>query len=267
MIRVACAILAASLAVILGVLFSVDLSPGSVSTTPGSGAMFDAIADHYDTTNKVMSLGSDVSWRVELVKALNLQEGDTVLDLATGTAEVAIALARTDARPRVVGIDPSAKMLQHGREKVVKAGLAGQGRGTVELFQGDAQHLHGMSSKSFDKTCISFGIRNVPDRAAALEEMARVTRPGGIVAVLEFSEPHEGFFAPLARIFVKSVVPRIGAFMSGGARAEYVHLQNSIKDFPLPAAFRNEMISAGFIDVTSRMIHPGGVYLYTSAVP
>jgi demethylmenaquinone methyltransferase/2-methoxy-6-polyprenyl-1,4-benzoquinol methylase len=132
--------------------------------------MFDAIADNYDFTNKVMSLGSDISWRTELIKALELQEGDTVLDLATGTAEVAIALAQTTARPRVVGVDPSNRMLHHGRHKVRVAGLSGQGSGTVELFQGDAQKLEGFTTQAFDKSCISFGIRNVPNRALALKE-------------------------------------------------------------------------------------------------
>ena len=91
-------------------------------------------------------------------------------------------------------------------------------------------------------------------------------RPGGKVAILEFSDPHEGILAPLARLFVRHVVPRVGALMSG-ARAEYVHLQNSIANFPLPDEFANGMTRAGLEVEKPRMIHPGGVYLYVSAVP
>ena len=96
--------------------------------------------------------------------------------------------------------------------------------------------------------------------------MVRVVRPGGKVAILEFSDPHEGPLAPFARLFVRHVVPRVGALMSG-ARAEYVHLQNSIAHFPLPAAFASSMGRAGLVMEPHRMVHPGGVYLYLGAVP
>jgi demethylmenaquinone methyltransferase/2-methoxy-6-polyprenyl-1,4-benzoquinol methylase len=93
--------------------------------------------------------------------------------------------------------------------------------------------------------------------------MSRVVRPGGVVAVLEFSEPREGPLAPAARFFVNHIVPRLGVLMSRGARDEYIHLQHSIKVFPQPTEFKKEMQMAGLIDVASRMIHPGGVYLYS----
>ena len=97
--------------------------------------------------------------------------------------------------------------------------------------------------------------------------MARVTSPGGRVAILEFAEPHEGVLAPLARIFVNHVVPRIGALLSGGAREEYVHLQNSIADFPMPKDFAEEMEQSGLSVLSYTQIHPGGVYLYVAEVP
>mmetsp|Transcript_59434 Transcript_59434/g.134544 ORF Transcript_59434/g.134544 Transcript_59434/m.134544 type:complete len:273 (+) Transcript_59434:192-1010(+) len=263
-----CAAFGAVLALFSLALLSVDLSPppasseGSAAAPMGSGAMFDAIAHRYDVTNKVISLGSDEAWRRRLVASLALEPGDLVLDLATGTADVAIMLGRQTEAPTVRGVDPSARMLDHGREKVAAAGLSSK----VSLELGDAQDLRGHPSSSFGKTCMSFGIRNVPDRVQALKEMARVTKAGGLVSILEFSEPSEGLLAPLARLFVAHVVPRLGVLMSGGARDEYVHLQNSIKGFPLPAAFEAEMRLAGLGDVKSTMVHPGGVYLYTSVV-
>jgi len=111
---------------------------------------------------------------------------------------------------------------------------------------------------------MAFGIRNVPDRPAALREMVRVVRPGGRVAILEFSDPHEGFLAPVAKLFVRHVIPRIGALLSGGSKSEYLHLQKSIADFPLPSEFGNEMTSAGFASVSWTLVHPGGVYLYVA---
>lgn len=265
-----CAAVGALVAIFVGLLASVDLSTPADSrplADLGSGAMFDSIADAYDVTNKVLSLGSDVAWRRALVAALELDQvvgrSAHALDLATGTADVAIALASSPPQPIVTGVDPSANMLAHGRTKVAALGLAGQ----VTLHQGDAQHLKGHAANAYDSTCAAFGVRNVPDRVKALREMARVTKPRGVVAVLEFSAPSEGWLAPLAKLFVAHVVPRLGALMSGGARAEYVHLQQSIADFPLPADFRAEMTAAGLLGVQSRLLHPGGVYLYTSRAP
>jgi demethylmenaquinone methyltransferase/2-methoxy-6-polyprenyl-1,4-benzoquinol methylase len=132
----------------------------------GSGAMFDSIAETYDVTNKVISLGSDVAWRKELVASLDLQASDRVLDLATGTADVAIMLAKDKSRPTVTGVDPSPKMLDHGRRKLKKEKLDD----SVKLYLGDAQQLTNFATNSFDKAAMSFGIRNVPDRVAALRE-------------------------------------------------------------------------------------------------
>ena len=163
---------AAVIAIFGGLLMTVDLSSTTSqrpATALGSGAMFDAIASNYDRTNKVISLGSDVGWRKELVGSLRLErlpQGATILDLATGTAEVALALAGHSATPNVVGVDPSANMLSYGREKVTAAGLDDK----ISLHQGDAQNLVGYETDTYDGATMSFGIRNVPDRVAALKE-------------------------------------------------------------------------------------------------
>lgn len=203
----------------------------------GSGAMFDGIAARYDLLNRIMSLGIDQRWRRRTAAALQLKAGQRVLDLATGTGDLAIQVARAAPKVRVVGVDPSAGMLEVGRRKVAQVGLAD----VIDMQQGDAQQLN-FPADSFDGVCMAFGIRNVPDRRAALREMRRVVRPGGRVAILELSEP-DGVLGPVARFHVHSVVPAIGSLLSG--RREYRYLQESIARFPPPADFADMMQEAG----------------------
>jgi demethylmenaquinone methyltransferase/2-methoxy-6-polyprenyl-1,4-benzoquinol methylase len=213
------------------------MTKSEAGSADGSGAMFDRIAHRYDSLNRLMSLGLDRGWRRELVRRLMVDHGE-VLDVATGTADVALAVARAYPNVRVVGVDPSAEMLAIGEEKALAAGLAHR----IALEVGDAQALP-FESERFAACCISFGIRNVPDRARALAEMARVTRRGGRVVVLELSEPGEGVLGRLARIHVRHVVPRLGAWISGAD--EYRYLQRSIAAFPPPARFATSMSDAG----------------------
>jgi demethylmenaquinone methyltransferase/2-methoxy-6-polyprenyl-1,4-benzoquinol methylase len=217
--------------------------------------MFDGIAERYDLVNRVISLGIDQSWRKKTVQSLELSAGGRVLDLATGTGDLAIMVAQTHPDVTVVGVDPSAKMLEVGQKKVAEAGLSE--RLTLEL--GDAQALR-FEDSSFDGLCIAFGIRNVPDRRQGLREMARVTRPGGRVAILELSEPRGGVLGPLARFHVHSVVPTIGALLSG--RREYHYLQKSIAAFPPAAEFEAMMVEAGLRIVSSTSLTFGVCHLY-----
>jgi demethylmenaquinone methyltransferase/2-methoxy-6-polyprenyl-1,4-benzoquinol methylase len=200
--------------------------------------MFDAIAARYDLLNRVLSLGVDQRWRRRTVRALALPSMARVLDLATGTADLAIMVARAHPDASVVGVDPSRNMLAIGERKVADARLAGR----VSLTHGDAERL-AFPDDSFDGVAMAFGIRNVPDRAAALREMARVTRPGGRIAVLELSEPRGGLLGPLARFHIHTVVPRLGAALSGWR--EYRYLHESIAAFPPPEAFAATMRAAG----------------------
>jgi demethylmenaquinone methyltransferase/2-methoxy-6-polyprenyl-1,4-benzoquinol methylase len=204
----------------------------------GSGQMFDGIAARYDFVNRVISLGIDQSWRRKTVRALELGENARALDLATGTGDLALLIAGAAPGSRVVGLDPSLKMLAIAREKVTAAGLGER----VELVEGDAETLP-FPDATFDGVSIAFGIRNVPDRARALGEMARVTKPGGRVAVLELSEPRGGILGPLARFHVHTVVPWMGALLSGAK--EYRYLQRSIAAFPAAEEFAAMMERAG----------------------
>lgn len=215
------------------------IPPGAPPAPLGSGQMFDRIAGRYDLLNRVLSLGIDRSWRKRTVRALELgDEPRRVLDLATGTGDLAIEIARGHAATSVVGVDPSANMLELGRKKVAAAGLEGR----VEMLLGDAQGLD-FPDDSFDAATIAFGIRNVPDRAAGLREMARVVRPGGKVAVLELGEPRRGALARLVRFHTRRVVPWVGGLLSG--QREYSYLQRSIAAFPDPDTFAKMMSDAG----------------------
>lgn len=208
------------------------------SPNPGSGEMFDQIAGRYDLLNRVMSMGIDQSWRRKTVAAMELPAGAQVLDLATGTGDLALMIARLHPDATVIGSDPSSRMLEVGVQKVARVGLADR----VSLELGDAQALP-YEDDAFDGCCIAFGIRNVPDRSAALAEMARVTRPGGRVAVLELGEPSVGWLSPIARFHVRKVIPKIGGMLSGSE--EYKYLQQSIAAFPAADRFADQMQASG----------------------
>lgn len=226
------------------------------SDADGSGVMFDAIAPRYDLLNRILSLGLDQSWRRKLVAAVTSAGERHVLDLATGTADVAIAIARTSTEVRVTGIDPSAGMLAVGEQKCLDFGLAAQ----IKLVVGDGCALE-LQDDSCDGVTIAFGIRNVSDRLACLREMRRVTRPGGTVAILELGEPREGILAPAARFHVRHVVPTLGAWLSGAK--EYRYLQTSVAAFPPAEEFADLMRQAGLQGVEVERLSFGAAHLYT----
>lgn len=223
-----------------------EIRPTAQSSSPerpegGSGAMFDGIAARYDLLNRIISLGIDQSWRRKAVDSLQLGGSARVLDLATGTADLAILIARRVAGCTVVGVDPSTKMLEVGQKKLQEAELTAR----ISLQEGDAEALP-FEDQSFDGTTIAFGIRNVPDRAQALREMARVTRPTGHVAILELSEPEPGLLGSMARFHIHTVVPWVGSLLSGAK--EYRYLHQSIAAFP-PAREFGELMSDSGLEV------------------
>lgn len=217
--------------------------PSAVEQAPaqrlGSGAMFDGIAERYDLLNRIISLGIDVSWRRRTVRALALSDGARVLDVASGTGDLAIEISKRVPESTVVGLDPSEKMLAVAARKVERAGLAER----IRFVPGEAEHLP-FEDGAFDAVTIAFGIRNVPDRPAALREMLRVTRPGGALAILELSEPEGGAMGALAKIHVHSVVPFVGGLLSGSS--EYRYLQKSIAAFPPADEFGRRIREAGW---------------------
>ena len=233
-----------------------DPRPGA--PRPGSGAMFDRIAGRYDFLNRLISLGLDRGWRRHLVRAVEPKRGGRYLDLATGTADVALEMLSQNPGIEAVGLDPSSEMLAIGRRKVDALGTTGQ---AIELVEGKAEQLP-WDDDHFDGVTISFGIRNVADRPAALAEMARVTRAGGRVAILEGNEPRGTLLAPFARFHLHVVIPWIGRLFSGGQ--EYRYLQTSIQDFPPADEFAELMGRCGLEVLEVRKLNFGTLCLYVA---
>lgn len=236
------------------------MSDRSLAETPrgGSGEMFDAIASLYDRMNRLLSLGLDQRWRRAAVRALELERGARVLDVATGTGDLAILLAQGAPGVRVTGIDPSRRMLEIGQEKVRARGMAER----IELTTGDGERLP-FEDASFDRAAVAFGIRNIPDRVQALREMARVVRPGGRIAILELTEPRRGFLRALARLHIRMVVPLAGALVAHGG--EYRYLEESIARFPDAEVFEGMMRAAGLEVLPRRTFVFGAVTLFVGA--
>ena len=225
--------------------------------TAGSGEMFDRIAPRYDLLNHLMSFGLATLWRRRLVRSIALPNDGRLLDLATGTGDVVVAAARRDTGARIVGLDPSAGMLEVAQSKLEAKRLGDR----IELVVGDAQNLP-FENNTFDAVTISFGIRNVPDRPKALREMARVVKPGGRVAILELTEPTRGPLAALARLHVHTIIPRLGAWLSGAR--EYRYLEASIAAFPTAEDFATVMIEAGLNPPTIIRLGFGSAHLFVS---
>ena len=224
----------------------------------GDGEFFDGIAERYDLLNRILSLGLDGRWRRRAVEALDLSAGHKIIDVATGTADLAIAIAETGDDIEVVGVDPSVEMLAQGRPKL------GDLADRITLEEGDGQDLR-FEDNQFDGASVAFGIRNFPDRLKGLQEMARVVRPGRPVVILELSEPRRGVMAGMSRLYVHQVVPRVGALLSGSE--EYRYLQESIAAFPPAEDFCAMMSEAGLQDVTVTPLTFGVVNLFVGHAP
>lgn len=219
--------------------------------------MFDAIARNYDLLNRVLSGGFDQRWRRRAVRALALRPEETLLDLCTGTADVALMAVSGSEPPRqVIGIDFSHEMLKLGLKKVRDRRFGGR----VTLARGDAMRLP-LPSDSADAAVISFGIRNVQRPEVALDELSRVLRPGGRLAVLEFGLPRSRAFRRLYLWYASQLLPAIGRLISRHASA-YQYLPESVSRFPPPEAFGRSLQAHGFPHVEIIPLTLGIVYLY-----
>jgi demethylmenaquinone methyltransferase / 2-methoxy-6-polyprenyl-1,4-benzoquinol methylase len=219
--------------------------------------MFDRIADRYDLLNRLMSLGLDKRWRRLCVRSLGETPHDRILDVATGTGDLAVEAVRQYPQSHVIGIDPSLEMLRIGRKKVNALGLSER----IQLEEGDAQTIP-HEDQSFDAVMVAFGIRNVPDRPRALAEFARVIRPGGTVSVLEISEPRGGIMAPLSRLWVDLVMPTLGGLLSGAH--EYKYLKESMKRFPSPDEFEQLLLGVGLVPLSRQSFMFGACHLFVA---
>jgi demethylmenaquinone methyltransferase / 2-methoxy-6-polyprenyl-1,4-benzoquinol methylase len=206
-------------------------------------AMFNRISGRYDLLNRVLSLGIDRNWRKILVRRLRAAGPQDVLDVATGTADLAMAIAQAIPACRVTGMDIAVEMLEMGRKKVELAGLSDR----VALQSGDAENLP-YPDHCFDAVTVAFGVRNFETLSAGLAEMHRVLRPEGQVWVLEFSQPR-GWFRPFFLVYFKYLLPLIGRLSSKDPKA-YRYLFESVQAFPEGEAFCGELEKAGFQQVS-----------------
>ena len=222
--------------------------------------MFDRIAPTYDLLNHLLSLGRDSSWRRRAARALPQREGLKVADLATGTGDLLMALLRE--RPNVseaVGVDISQEMLKIAFRKVSERGFADR----IRLVRDDAVHS-ALPGESFDAVTMAFGIRNTPDVEATLGEIYRLLRPGGIGVVLEFSLPRRAVLRGGYLVYLRSVVPALGALLSG-SRSAYRYLNESIKAFSRPDEFCTLMSTTGFAQVSATPLTWGVASIYTGS--
>lgn len=225
------------------------------------GAMFDGIARRYDVLNRVLSLQRDQRWRRLAAQLALAAHPRTVLDIATGTADLPLILAALDPQVRVTGIDIAAEMLARGRAKLRRCGADAQ----VALRQGDALALPAAAA-SVDAVTIAFGIRNVADYRTALREMYRVLRPSGSVTILEFSLPRHPLVRGPYLLYFRRLLPVIGGLLSGNPTA-YRYLNRSVESFPGGEEFCRLLAAAGFERIRRFTLTFGIAALYHARKP
>ncbi|NQT63758.1 MAG: bifunctional demethylmenaquinone methyltransferase/2-methoxy-6-polyprenyl-1,4-benzoquinol methylase UbiE [Candidatus Marinimicrobia bacterium] len=217
-------------------------------------SMFDGIASRYDFLNHFLSLGIDVYWRKQSVKALELEDGHILLDVASGTGDQGFAALKV-ANIEVVGLDFSFNMLELAKKKIDKRGLSQK----FEVVQGDAENLP-FQDNTFDALSISYGIRNVGTISAALGEFYRVLKPGGRLSILEFSEPQGWFFGRFYRFYFDHILPKLAGMMS--SKSAYTYLPESVRHFPDRVDFKDLLSSEGFQHVNHRDLTFGITAIY-----
>lgn len=219
--------------------------------------MFAGIAPRYDLLNRLLSAGRDRYWRREAVAQAQLPPGGLALDVCTGTADIAIELARQFPSARsIIGVDFCLPMLRLGDDKVSRSGLAHR----VILQAASAEALP-FSADTFDAAIVAFGIRNLADRRRGLAELNRVLRPGGRGIVLEFATPQQPMFGQLYRLYFHRVLPWLGGMISGDQGA-YSYLPASVSTFPSPRELARLMEEVGFQEVRFRAMTCGIVALH-----
>lgn len=220
-------------------------------------AMFNDIAPSYDFLNHLLSLNIDKIWRKKVVQKVTADNPRSILDIATGTADLAILLAKKNENASVTGIDVAENMLEIGQEKINKLKLNDR----ITLAQGDALSLP-FPDSSFDAVTCAFGVRNFSDRQKGLEEMFRVTKKGGKTVILEFSLPQKAPFKQLYNLYFNKILPKIGKLFSKNKTA-YTYLPNSVNTFPTPDVFLEMMQKAGFAETRKSRLSLGIATIYT----
>lgn len=223
--------------------------------------MFNRIAPSYDRINTILSFGADRRWRKRFVALAAQCSPSAILDMATGTGEVAVALAKRLPDCHITGADLSVEMLAGAEPKIKEAGLEQQ----ITLVEADVENLP-FEDGVFDLTTVAFGVRNFPDQPKALGELYRTLRPGGTLLVLEFSEPKGSIFAPIYRLYRRYWMPWFGGLLSGDRNA-YTYLPASIGKYCATVDFQSELTKAGFNALPPTRLTHGVATIYHATKP
>lgn len=218
--------------------------------------MFNSIAYRYDFLNRFLSAGVDVWWRKKAIRELKKLKPKNILDVATGTADVAIMATTLLDAEKITGIDISDGMLEIGRAKIKKKGL----EKTIELLNGDSETIK-FADNSFDAVTVAFGVRNFEHLEKGLAEIKRVLKPGGKLVVLEFSQPKTAGVTQLYNVYMKLVAPNVGKIFSKNRNA-YKYLDESIKKFPEGKNFTLILDNLGYINTYCKPLSLGICSIY-----
>jgi demethylmenaquinone methyltransferase/2-methoxy-6-polyprenyl-1,4-benzoquinol methylase len=218
--------------------------------------MFDGIAYRYDFLNRFLSAGIDVRWRKKALNYLKKQQPKLILDVATGTGDVAIMASALLKPTKIIGIDISEGMLQVGKQKIKKKQL----ENTIELLKGDSETIN-FDDNTFDAVTVAFGVRNFQHLEKGLAEILRVLKPGGKLVVLEFSQPSSPFVKSIYNIYMKIVAPGMGKIFSKNHTA-YQYLDESIKKFPEGNSFVQILNNIGFKNTLNKPLSLGICSIY-----
>tara|TARA_Y100001963_G_C6712622_1_gene415043 strand:- start:250 stop:978 length:729 start_codon:yes stop_codon:yes gene_type:complete len=222
--------------------------------------MFDTISKEYDGLNRVISFGIDIKWRKKVVEIVKKQQPKTILDIATGTGDLAINLAETSAE-KIVGLDISPGMLEVGKEKVKAKQLDNR----VEMIIGDSENMP-FEDNTFDAITVAFGVRNFETLENGLKDILRVLKPGGTFVILETSVPTKFPFRQGYKAYSKFILPSIGRLFSKDKTA-YKYLSESASVFPYGEALNNILRNIGFINVEDKPQTFGVATIYTASKP
>ncbi|MBQ8958849.1 MAG: bifunctional demethylmenaquinone methyltransferase/2-methoxy-6-polyprenyl-1,4-benzoquinol methylase UbiE [Bacteroidales bacterium] len=226
-----------------------------MSTSP-IATMFDCISPNYDRLNHLLSFNIDKVWRRKTAREASRQSPKLILDLATGTGDLAVLLAKQNPQAQIIGMDISEKMLAIGKEKIKKQNIGNQ----VIIQDGDAAALP-FENDTFDAVTCAFGIRNFEDLGKGLSEISRVTKPNGKICILEFSMPRKFPVKQVYRCYFKHILPRIGRMVSKDAGA-YTYLPESVERFPKPNAFQQMLARHGLLKCKTQTLSFGIAMLY-----
>lgn len=219
--------------------------------------MFDNISKEYDGLNRVISFGIDVSWRKKVTKMVSKNNPKQILDIATGTGDLALMMAQLDP-DKITGLDISAGMLEVGKQKIAKANLSDK----IEMVVGDSENMP-FDDNTFDAITVSFGVRNFANLDKGLTEIKRVLKPGGIFVVLETSNPTKFPFKQGYKFYTSFILPIIGKIFSRD-KVAYSYLSESANTFPFGEAFDNILQKNGFINTEYKPVTFGVATIYSA---